>query len=219
MICTLCNGRTFLDYGGRTAVLCAGCNSLERHRNLHRVLSAEGELRGRAGSARALHLAPERPTWNYLKEAFGIGCFGSDPQPERYPHARPLRLRLPEGLDPFPDGYFDLIVHNHVLEHVPGSYRTVVTALTRVLAPGGLMAFTIPGLDPSRPTLEGGEHLATDAERRARFGQEDHVRIFGYDLLDFLRSLPGTLTIHPNPDGAATATVSGDTVLAFRARA
>lgn len=42
---------------------------------------------------------------------------------KKYPHASPLKLALPGGFDIFSENYFDLILHNHVLEHIPGNYQ------------------------------------------------------------------------------------------------
>jgi len=43
----------------------------------------------------------------------------------------------------FADSSFDLMITNDVLEHVP-SYEDAYRELFRVLAPGGLLVFTVP---------------------------------------------------------------------------
>lgn len=47
---------------------------------------------------------------------------------------------------PFPDGRFDLVVCNAVIEHLHGSHRRVFTEAHRVLAPGGHFVFTTPNV-------------------------------------------------------------------------
>ena len=41
----------------------------------------------------------------------------------------------------------------------------------------------------SRDSEEGGELLSSDDERKARFGQADHLKIFGRDLPDALATM------------------------------
>ncbi len=52
------------------------------------------------------------------------------------------------------------------------------------------MIFTVPGpILKGSTTLDGGEHLPSDAERERLFGQRDHLKQFGADLFEFLRDL------------------------------
>ncbi len=44
---------------------------------------------------------------------------------------------------PFPDGYFNTVVSNSVLEHIP-ELDTVLCETARVLCPGGLFVFCVP---------------------------------------------------------------------------
>jgi SAM-dependent methyltransferase len=48
---------------------------------------------------------------------------------------------------PFPDGIFDRVVCSEVLEHIPDD-RAAMAELSRVLAPGGTMAVTVPRFGP-----------------------------------------------------------------------
>jgi SAM-dependent methyltransferase len=56
---------------------------------------------------------------------------------------------IQEGLLPFPDGRFGLIVNNQVMEHVEDLDR-VLAELHRVLAPGGLLLSIFPSRDVFR---------------------------------------------------------------------
>jgi SAM-dependent methyltransferase len=50
---------------------------------------------------------------------------------------------------PFPDGCFDVIIAAEVLEHIPAD-RAALAEITRVLAPGGTLAVTVPAWLPER---------------------------------------------------------------------
>jgi SAM-dependent methyltransferase len=50
---------------------------------------------------------------------------------------------------PFPDGSFDLVIASEVLEHIPAD-QAALREITRVLAPGGTVAVTVPAWLPER---------------------------------------------------------------------
>ncbi len=147
---------------------------------------------------RVLHLAPEPCLHPVLAREIGSGYICADASPERYPHADCLKLFFPDDFRIFPDGYFDAILHNHVLEHIPGHYGDHLVSFIRLLKPGGQMIFSVPGPYTDRQSIEGGENLATDAERLEKFLQEDHFKLLGADFVAFLHELPGGRVV---PDG------------------
>jgi SAM-dependent methyltransferase len=50
---------------------------------------------------------------------------------------------------PFPDGSFDVIIASEVLEHIPAD-QAALREISRVLAPGGTVAVTVPAWLPER---------------------------------------------------------------------
>jgi predicted SAM-dependent methyltransferase len=84
----------------------------------------------------------------------------------------------------FADGSFDVILCNHVLEHVPDD-RKAMSELHRVLRPGGWGILQVPISKLLRSTYEDSS-ITTDAGREQAFGQSDHVRIYGPDYRERL---------------------------------
>lgn len=83
----------------------------------------------------------------------------------------------------FPSETFDVVICNHVLEHVPDD-RKALSELYRVLKKGGWGSIQVPMKDEI--TFE--DLAITDPRERDRlFGQDDHVRQYGLDYLDRLR--------------------------------
>jgi ubiquinone/menaquinone biosynthesis C-methylase UbiE len=83
----------------------------------------------------------------------------------------------------FPSECFDVIVCNHVLEHVPED-RKALSELHRVLKKGGWGSIQVP--------IKGKEtqedlSVIDPAERERRYGQFDHVRQYGEDFRDRLQ--------------------------------
>ena len=191
MACNICGGTDFDDYRGRKGERCTNCGSKARHRIALRVYDTHLLPLVRGVKKRVLHLAPEQFLHGKLSDMIGAGYITSDASPERYPHAECLKLYFPQDFSLFPDGYFAAILHNHVLEHIPGHYGDHLVAFTRMLAPGGKMIFSVPGPYLDRQSVEGGEHLASDAERLENFLQEDHYKMLGADFVEFLRNMEG----------------------------
>lgn len=69
----------------------------------------------------------------------------------------------------------------HVLEHIPDD-RTAVTELTRVVATRGEAWVVVPREDNRPTTFDDPD--ADPAEHERLYGQSDHVRIYGSDILD-----------------------------------
>jgi predicted SAM-dependent methyltransferase len=88
---------------------------------------------------------------------------------------------------PFADNSYDVILCNHVLEHIPDDTQAM-RELYRVLKPGGMGIFQIPQ-DLNRAETFADDSI-TDAKQRAEiFGQYDHVRVYGRDYFDQLRRI------------------------------
>lgn len=93
-------------------------------------------------------------------------------------------LRIDAARMPFPDGYFSAVFLSHVLEHVADMNKTLAE-ISRVLEPGGFALLSMP----MNPRLKKGyAYVGCTSEecRRRRYGQSDHVRNIGMDVLDLV---------------------------------
>ena len=82
----------------------------------------------------------------------------------------------------FDDGHFDLIICNHVLEHVDFLARALAE-FCRCLRPGGHLIAQTPYSPILRRTIE---TTTSEPESFATYyyGQNDHARLYGLDLID-----------------------------------
>ena len=85
----------------------------------------------------------------------------------------------------FPNDSWDLIVCNHVLEHVP-DYKVALKELRRILNKTGILEITVP-TDRSLATVYEDTNIVTEKDRIKHFGQNDHLRIFGNDFEHILK--------------------------------
>ena len=86
---------------------------------------------------------------------------------------------------PFEDDRFDVILCNHVLEHVPDD-RKAMREILRVLRTEGLAIMQVPQRFDWEKTLED-PSITNRAERERLFGQYDHLRMYGMDYPERLR--------------------------------
>lgn len=83
----------------------------------------------------------------------------------------------------FDDESFDVVICNHVLEHVPDD-RRAMDELYRVMKRGGWGSLQVPMIgDITQEDLS----ITDPAERSRLYGQDDHVRQYGRDFLERLR--------------------------------
>ncbi|MEC7772462.1 MAG: methyltransferase domain-containing protein [Bacteroidota bacterium] len=178
--------RSFLPYGyedPRENVLSPSTLSLERHRLLWLYLKNETGFFEQ--HLKLLHFAPEQAFYNRFKKLDNLEYTTTDlNSPLADVKADICKL-------PFQDNTFDVILCNHVLEHIPNDTKAM-QELYRVMKPGGWGIFQIPQDLKRGKTFE--DDSITDRKERARiFGQYDHVRIYGRDYFDKLRSVGFTV--------------------------
>jgi hypothetical protein len=198
--------RMFLPYGygnQRNNVLSPSTLSLERHRLLWLYLQNETDffqpeldsdspvtqnkrikLRKGAETSSALkvlHFAPEQEFYKRFKKQTNIEYTTTD-------LLSPLADVKADICNlPFEDNTYDVIFCNHVLEHIPDDTKAI-KELFRVLKPGGMGIFQIPQ-DLSRASTFSDDTIVDQKERAKIFGQYDHVRVYGRDYFDKLRSI------------------------------
>lgn len=185
--CPICNTkfRKLLPYGyinQRDNALCPSCLSLERHRLLWLWLKHKSNLF--VELPRVLHIAPEVCLMRHFKRVYRHNK-------ERYVTAdleSPLaELHFDVESIPLQDSSFDVIICNHLLEHVNSDIKAL-RELWRVLKPGGWGVLLSPIDYSLKKTFE--DDTITDPEERSRlFGQYDHRRLYGRDYTKRLESV------------------------------
>ena len=174
--------RSFLPYGygkQRNNVLSPSTLSLERHRLLWMYL--KNETKFFSTPKRVLHFAPEQAFYKRFKKMQNLNYVTTDLE-------SPLADVKADICNlPFEDNSFDIIFCNHVLEHIPDDTKAM-KELYRVLKSGGYGIFQIPQ-DLSRDTTFEDDSITDKKERAKIFGQYDHVRVYGRDYFDKLRSI------------------------------
>ncbi|MBT7655838.1 MAG: class I SAM-dependent methyltransferase [Flavobacteriales bacterium] len=173
--------RKFLPYGYdkiRPNALSPGTLSLERHRLLWLYLERETSLLSQ--TLRVLHVAPEQAFYQRFKNFSHWEYTTTDL------HSPLADVKADLTALPFAEETFDLIFCNHVLEHIPEDQKAL-SELYRVLKKGGTAILQVP-LDENRKTTFEDNSITDPKKRTQIFGQYDHVRIYGQDYYQRLKT-------------------------------
>lgn len=179
------DGSTFkslLPYGyqkQRPNVLSPSTLSLERHRLLWLFLKRETDFFTKP--QKLLHFAPEQAFYKCFKNLDNLDYTTTDLN-------SPLADVKADICDlPFNNESFDVVLCNHVLEHIKDD-TTAMKEIFRILKKGGWAILQIPQ-DLNRDKTFEDDSITDPKERSQIFGQYDHVRIYGLDYFDKLKSI------------------------------
>lgn len=170
--CPICgySGYFFaFGYPPRFDAQCPSCSSLERHRLLFLRCIQNGEISLKNS---VLHFAPEPIISKILMERVknyvtaDISGINVD-----------LQINI-EKMD-IVDQTFDCLIANHVLEHV--NDHDALREIFRILKDDGVFYCMLPVVEGWEKTYEN-HRINTKEGRDLHFGQDDHVRYFGYDI-------------------------------------
>lgn len=153
--------------------ICPSCGSSQRHRFAYVAL----QDRLPAHADKTLHFAPERCIAPWLRSISRDYLSVDLSSPRAMQHMDITCL-------PLPDAGFSLVWCSHVLEHIEDDGKAIAE-LFRVLRPGGAAVIMVPVYGDS--TYED-PSIRSPQERLKHFKQEDHVRLYGLDVADRLRS-------------------------------
>ena len=166
--CNICGGILFKEgpFGrkSRSGKLpaCTDCGSLERHRLIRRVWNCIPVEIFR--HKQVLQFSMESTVEEKWFGGFEVSIYGS---------SNSLDLQEIER----EDGLYDIVICNHVLEHVEND-RQAFREILRILKPTGFLQFSVPN-----PTL----HTKTKDWGYPKPEVHHHYRVYGRDLLQRFR--------------------------------
>jgi len=166
--------RKILPYGrlqSRPNALAPHSLSLERHRLIWLYLKDKTDFF--TSAKRVLHIAPEYCFIKPFKKLKNLDYVTAD---LISPWAD---VKMDVQNIPFPDCSFDVVICNHVLEHVDDD-RKALSELLRVMKPGGFGIFQVPLESSIEQTLED-KSINTPELREKHYKQRDHLRLYGKD--------------------------------------
>lgn len=177
VVCPVCDHsfRKFLPYGRinpRPNALCPSCLSLERHRLIWLYLRDKTKFFDKPLDI--LHIAPEACFIHRFEKLHGDKYITADIE-------SPLaKVKMDIHQIPFEQNRFDVVLCNHVLEHVNDDLQAM-REINRVLRPKGFAILQVPFFNPVPEFTIEDTTITDPRERERQFGQADHVRKYGND--------------------------------------
>ena len=181
--CPICGSQfsTFFPYGreARENALCTNCLSLERHRFLYLYMRDVKRIFNK--KMNILHIAPEACLTKKFKKNPNFQYVTAD----LYSPLADVKMDIHNI--PFEDNYFDLVLCNHVLEHVYDD-QIAMNEIFRVLRKGGIAILQVP-IDYNKEKTLDGRDIDDKKLRNKLFGQYDHLRMYGLDYFKKLKKV------------------------------
>jgi len=207
--CNICKYFGFFEaQGTRLDALCPKCGSLERQRLLMLNMQRGAIPKLSDQNATVLHFAPEK-----IFEAIFRQFYKNYKTADLFQKAD-LSLNI-EEIDIESESY-DVVIANHVLEHVDDFKASV--ELSRILKNNGVLVCTVPIVEGFDKTYENNE-VNGERDRLLHYGQSDHLRLYGKDFRDRIAS-GGFVLEHEftaqGEDVIHYALLAGEKVFVFR---
>lgn len=159
---------------------CPNCYSHDRERHIFKFFDKLDMWDKNIIDKKILHIAPERHIQEKIRQMNTEEYICGD----LYPTSDTI-VRVDITDIQYNDNYFDFILCNHVLEHVPNDIKAI-KELYRVLKSGGYAILQTPYSQMISNSFENIE-INTKELRRKYYGQSDHVRIYGQDLFEKIK--------------------------------
>jgi len=171
---------------GKREVDCPKCGSSDRDRLIYEYFKSKFSPEELIGK-KMLHVAPEKALSKKLASEFQLDIVKIDLRTKGYLFVYDKSVIHANVMDlPFESNFFDFIICNHVLEHVQ-NVATALSEIHRTLKSGGTAITQVPLSLKIPQTLEG-EISWNKHERIEKLGQFDHLRLFGADFEEHLKT-------------------------------
>ena len=182
---------------------CPYCFSTDRDRHLVMFLN-HSKFNELVRNSVVLHVAPEKSISRFI-----VAC-----EPEKYVRGdlspKDDELKIDLQLIEFPDETFDIVIANHVLEHVPDIDKAL-TEIRRVLVEGGRIIVQTPYSQVLTTNFELKEAWSNPDFCEVAHGQNDHLRVFSRNIIGQIESF-GFKYIgidHSDLEGSVDGTIFG----------
>lgn len=160
-------------------VFCPNCLSKNRERLVKHVMESYIDFTGK----KILHFSPEKNLHKHLSAHAHVTTI--DLEPGFYKAIDSTIIQGDATRLQFADNSFDVVVANHILEHIPDDVKAM-SEILRVLKKDGVAVLQVPLSTTLQTTIE--DVTINDPKKQAAlYGQKDHVRI--YTLEDYTHRL------------------------------
>ena len=157
---------------------CPRCHANDRERHLFLYFKANN-FEKIFYKKNILHFAPEKHLSELIKTYNPNIYIQCDLQPK----SENIQKINIENI-PYNNETFDLVIANHVLEHVQDNILAI-KEIYRILKPNGYAVLQTP-FSKKLPSTFSDIKINTEYLKNYFYGQEDHLRVYGQDFIDII---------------------------------
>ena len=172
--------KNIIGAGFRNNAVCPRCLSYDRERLIYLYLNKYKSFMFNK-KIKLLHVAPEKNLSKLFSSYVNIDYISAD---LNHPSAL---VKMDITSIKYCENTFDVVLCNHVLEHVPDDNKAILE-IYRVLKPSGFGILQVP-ISYTIANTEEDLSITACEDRIKNYGQEDHVRLYGKDYLERLVSV------------------------------
>lgn len=170
-------------YGGVGAgirkAICPQCYSSDRERLVYLYFKDVFFVKNKKKPVKILHIAPEVNLSIFLMQHPFVEYIAADKRCDGYEYPNYVRDIDIMDMHDIADNTFDVIVCNHVLEHVPDDI-VAMKELRRIMKSDGIAVLQVPFALKLKKTFED-RSIVSSKKRFEAYGQSDHLRLYGTD--------------------------------------
>jgi len=169
---------------GLRSAVCMKCGSNDRERLIYAYLFNELKINRNPDEHKILHIAPEP---NLAKQLSQLNLLKYDRGDLFMPgYTYPINVKNMDitALNQ-PEGQYDIVICNHVLEHVKND-KKAMSEIYRVLSYSGLAILQVPLATKMSETYEDSS-ITESLEREKHYTRHDHLRLYGMDYEEKLK--------------------------------
>lgn len=170
---------------GKRFVDCKKCGSSDRDRLVFEYLKLVHEKTS-LKNKKLLHVAPEKSLSQKLEDSIGLNITRIDYRAKGYKFTYNKSVILGDVQNlPFENESYDLVICNHVLEHVEDDSKAL-NEIYRILKTGGFAILQVPIALKLVETIFS-EPKWTSEDKIEKLGQFDHLRLYGLNFENTLK--------------------------------
>lgn len=157
------------------SLVCSGCLSISRHRLIINYLKKKNNL----NKKKIIHFAPEQSLSRYINKNYKIQKYD---KVDLIPNKEIAKINI-ENINKSYYNNYDLVICNHVLEHV--NFIKAILNLKKIVKKNGLILLTFPIVDSWEKNYIN-KKIKNHYDRTLHFRQFDHIQLFGREIEKYL---------------------------------
>ena len=189
------------------SLVCTGCLSISRHRLIINYLKKNYNL----NKKKIIHFAPEPSLSKFINKNYKIQKYD---KVDLIPRKEIVHINI-ENINNSYNYNYDLVICNHVLEHV--NFIKAISNLKKIVKKNGVILLTFPIVDSWEKNYIN-KKIKNHHDRLLHFRQFDHLQLFGREIKKYLadKNFSCTKYIATGKESVKFGLIQGETLFILK---